>query len=210
MDNGAQRQAGDGMGLDREPEPVNEVDSLRRRIAELEARNLVLEQLATTDELTGLLNRRAFEQRLGEEISRCTRHDRSVSVLLLDLDNFKQVNDTGGHHTGDEILRSVSTCMRTIFRQTDVLARWGGEEFGVILPDTDTQGAVEAAERIRENISAIRFREIGITASIGVAGFSRETVSAQAIMRAADRQLYRAKLEGRNRVCVEGGLDECD
>ena len=175
--------------------------ALQRRVVELEHRNCALEKLAATDELTGLFNRRALQARLSEEIARCKRYNRCVSLLFIDPDNFKLVNDSGGHAAGDAMLRRVATVMREACRETDIAARWGGDEFAMVLPDTTAPGAAGAAERIRECIAATQPGNEPATVSIGVASYSEEISSAEQLTRLADEQLYRAKRAGGNRVC---------
>ena len=177
-----------------------ENERLRQRITELETRNSVLEDLAATDELTGMLNRRAFDTRLKEEVARCARYGRAASLLYIDLDGLKAINDRHGHAEGDAILKRVAETMRKILRQTDIIARHGGDEFAVILPDTDLQGAAIAAERIRRSIGETHVQDCHVTASIGAAAYSPEVSSAEQLLLAADAQLYRAKVQGRNWV----------
>jgi two-component system cell cycle response regulator len=171
------------------------------------ADNVRLEQLATTDPLTQLLNRRALTERLRAEMERALRADGTVALLMLDLDHFKRVNDSHGHLVGDAVLREVAELLISEVRLGDLVGRFGGEEFLVVLPDTDDDGASAFAERIREAVDANAFagREgapaLHMTASIGVATFPAALIeSVEDLFARADAALYRAKADGRNRV----------
>lgn len=167
--------------------------------------NQQLAEHASTDPLTGLSNRRYIEPQLAGETARALRHKATFSILLADLDHFKQVNDQYGHDTGDEVLREVARRFQSLLRTEDRAARWGGEEFLILLTDTDVDQAVVVAEKIRraiaENPVDCDHHRIPITVSIGVAGHDGEREPLKIIKR-ADQALYRAKGEGRNRVCV--------
>jgi diguanylate cyclase (GGDEF)-like protein len=158
------------------------------------------EQLSVTDALTGLLNRRYIEARLLEEIQRSNRHGFPMSFMMLDVDHFKSYNDEFGHPAGDEALRMVGTVIRQTLRGADVAARFGGEEFAILLPQTTAEEAAAIAERIRANIQNAEFRHRRVTASIGVASCSAELCVSADIVSAADKALYDAKRGGRNRV----------
>ncbi|MCP5179288.1 MAG: sensor domain-containing diguanylate cyclase [Pseudomonadales bacterium] len=165
-----------------------------------------LERLAHTDALTGLYNRRIFMQRLEEEVERVRRHGTTLSVLLFDLDFFKKVNDTYGHDAGDIVLAAVARVATQVKRMSDVAARLGGEEFALLLPETDQQGAVQLAQRLRTAIERHQYLSpagvpLHVTASIGVATATHEAREIEKLLSLADRQLYRAKNNGRNRVC---------
>ena len=165
-----------------------------------------LERLAHTDALTGLFNRRIFMQRLDEELERVRRHGSAVSVLLFDLDYFKRVNDTYGHDTGDVVLAAIARIATDVKRMSDVAARLGGEEFALLLPETDQQGAVQLAQRLRANIERHQYLSpagapLNVTASIGVATAVVAAKDVEKLLSSADRALYRAKNNGRNRVC---------
>ena len=171
------------------------------------ADNTRLEALAHTDPLTQLVNRRALTIRLVTEMERVRRYNAPLSMLLIDLDHFKLVNDTYGHMAGDDVLASVATLLQRAVRSVDIVARYGGEEFVIVLPETGRQGATAFAERIRERVSNHGFaigeaQNIHITASIGVATYpSPRLESVEDLFRAADIALYRAKGNGRNLVC---------
>lgn len=170
------------------------------------ADNQRLAQLAQTDPLTKALNRRALADRLASEMERVRRYNTTISVLLIDLDHFKLINDTYGHLTGDDALVEVAALLQRVVRAVDVVARYGGEEFVVVLPETGPSGAAAFAERLRELIESQSFASargvpVRLTTSIGVAaypGFGVESV--EDLFAAADQALYRAKTEGRNRV----------
>lgn len=183
------------------------VSSLHRRLNVAEAR---IVEMAITDELTGLHNRRFTELRLKEELSRSQRHDRRCSCILLDIDLFKHVNDSHGHAGGDAVLRGLAKAASAALRASDLLGRWGGEEFLAVLPETDLAGARAMAERLRQAIEAMRVehegKQLSITASLGVAdalpGHDPDARDAERLVARADEALYRAKAAGRNRVEV--------
>ena len=158
------------------------------------------EQLSVTDALTGLLNRRYIEERLMEEIKRSNRHGFPMSFMMLDVDNFKSYNDQFGHPAGDEALKIVGHVIRETLRGADVAARFGGEEFAILLPQTTAAEAATIAERIRLNVEEGNFPHRRVTLSIGVASCSAELCSSQNLISAADKALYEAKRQGRNRV----------
>ncbi len=164
-----------------------------------------LEELSTRDGLTGLYNRREFDRRLNDELQRARRYDRPFAILLLDIDHFKLVNDHYGHQVGDEVLQTVSDLVRLNVRPVDTVCRYGGEELGVILPETGEDGALMVAERIRRMVAgavvAVPSGEtIHVTVSIGVAGFPLDAAGAPELVGVADAALYAAKRNGRNQV----------
>ena len=172
------------------------------------ADNRRLEELAQTDPLTKTLNRRALSERLAAEMERVRRYTTTMSLLLIDLDHFKQINDTHGHLAGDDVLIEVAALLLRVVRAVDIVARYGGEEFVVVLPETGAPGAEAFAERLRELIErqsfvASRGTPIRLTTSIGVSSFPGFSVdSVEDLLANADQALYRAKSEGRNRVRV--------
>ena len=160
-----------------------------------------VEQRARTDFLTGLPNHRFFQDTLVVELGRAQRHNREVSLLIIDLDFLKEVNDRFGHPSGDLVIRTVAETIRRTCREIDFAARYGGEEFTVILPDTALPGAIQVADRIRERIEEERFPRIGnITASVGVSNYPVNALNKEDLIRVADQALYVAKNGGRNRV----------
>lgn len=163
------------------------------------------ELLATmhTDALTGLQNRRKFEEFFAQEYKRAKRYNQAFSLIILDIDNFKIVNDTFGHQQGDEVLKVVSSTIRKKLRDSDFGARWGGEEFIIILPNTDAlSAATQVAERIRAEIEAHDFGNFKITISSGIAQFANG-VAAEALIKAADDALYTSKRSGKNKITIK-------
>lgn len=166
-----------------------------------------VQRLAITDPLTGLANRRTFEQRLAEEVRRARRYYRPLSLIMADLDHFKVYNDTYGHPAGDVMLQEVANLLRTHVRETDLVARYGGEELAILLPETPRVGALAVAEKIRVAVEEHPFpgREAlpggRLTISLGVATFPEDGDEPEALVQCADEALYRAKALGRNRVC---------
>jgi diguanylate cyclase (GGDEF)-like protein len=167
---------------------------------------LKMEKLATTDGLTGLNNHRTFQEIAAREFERAKRHGRPLSMLLTDIDHFKNFNDTYGHPVGDLVLREIAGCIRSAVRATDFPARYGGEEFAVVLPETEEQGAMAIAERIRQTVEA-KIIESGqnmlrVTISIGCVTFPTYGTTQQEIIDCADKALYASKKGGRNRVSL--------
>jgi diguanylate cyclase (GGDEF)-like protein len=171
-------------------------------------------QLAYRDGLTGVFNRRYFESRLVEEITRAARYGGGVSLLMIDLDHFKKINDEFGHMLGDDVLRAVSAVFVRQLRKVDVVCRYGGEEFTVILPATQGASAASVADKLRRAVANAQFSEIpyAITVSIGVAEFPAHGITRDDIVGAADTALYVAKEAGRNRVCLAsiGGVSSTE
>ena len=163
--------------------------------------NARLEALAALDALTGLKNRRAFEERLHEEISRARRSKESFALLLLDIDHFKNFNDSFGHPRGDDVLKDVARLLSRGVRDADLIARYGGEEFAIILPDTDRDGAKLMGERLRVAIEENAWDVRPITASVGAAAWT-DGASPESLIDQADRALYRSKQAGRNIVTL--------
>ncbi|HSP20150.1 MAG TPA: diguanylate cyclase, partial [Myxococcaceae bacterium] len=171
-----------------------------------------LAEQAITDELTGLKNRRAFDERLAEEFRRAQRYSDPVSLIMLDLDLFKRVNDQYGHPFGDVVLRGAAERIRTSTRDPDICARYGGEEFAVILPKTHLSGALSVAERVWKQrgdqeyvpqVGGAPGKPIRVTASLGIAFYpSKDISSPELLLRFADEALYQAKRAGRNTICL--------
>ena len=178
-------------------------DRLRSQKVELEAALAHIHRLATHDDLTGLVNRRHMQELLENERMRLERSEQDWCVALIDLDHFKSVNDAHGHAIGDEVLRALSRHAHTLIRRTDVLARWGGEEFVLLLPNTPIGMAVTSLERLREHFHAnplvVRGIELPVSFSAGLTEHQRGETIAQTLER-ADKLCYQAKTLGRNRV----------
>jgi diguanylate cyclase (GGDEF)-like protein len=179
-------------------------DELEAQNGSLADANAKLEALATTDGMTGLANHRAFQGRLRTELARAERHEKPLSLLLLDVDHFKRYNDTYGHPAGDDVLCTVGRLMRGAVRETDLAARYGGEEFAVLLPDTDAETALLVAERIRAAVAAYPFPHADVTVSIGATHGGIAGGTPEALVASADGALYAAKRSGRNRVLLAG------
>ncbi len=187
---------------------------LRRALArlkvqqhELERTNALLAEQSATDALTGLKNRRAFAERLAAEAERSGRYGAPLSLLLLDVDDFKGYNDRFGHPAGDEVLRRVAALLLGATRRADLVARYGGEEFAVLLPDTVLEGALLLAERCRRAVAAADWPRRGVTVSVGVAVLSHGGTGGDGLVAAADQALYRAKRGGRDRVAAATASD---
>lgn len=159
-----------------------------------------LEVLSTTDGLTGLHNRRAFEDRLKEEFERARRYNLPLSLLMLDADRFKEFNDACGHPAGDHLLKEIALILKGNARANDVVARYGGDEFAVILPNTDRSVAFHMAERLRRAAKVLCHPDQPVTISVGVSALKSTMLDAHSLLVAADKALYDAKRKGRNRV----------
>jgi diguanylate cyclase (GGDEF)-like protein/PAS domain S-box-containing protein len=192
---------------------VKEFVTVLRDISERMQFEQTLASLALTDGLTGLANRRSFDETLNREWMRTLREGSQLSLLLIDIDSFKALNDKYGHQVGDDYLRTISAAVSGVVRAPDIVARYGGEEIAVVLPGADTQGAVEIAERVRTAIEALRLTHEGnplgggcVTASIGAAtALARQggTIRMpESLLLAADNAMYKAKQGGRNRVAT--------
>jgi diguanylate cyclase (GGDEF)-like protein len=168
------------------------------------------ERLATTDGLTGLLNHRTFQERLDAQLAQAQRYGKRLSLLLCDVDHFKSVNDTYGHPVGDQVLRGVARTLQREARNTDVVARYGGEEFAIVMPETDTAGALVIAERIRERVASMVFETpqgpLKVTISLGVATFPDDGKAKAELVERSDGCLYHAKRHGRNRSVAAASL----
>jgi two-component system cell cycle response regulator len=167
-----------------------------------------LEELATTDGLTGCLNKRAFLDELDKRIRSAERFGKNLSMVITDIDKFKAVNDTYGHGTGDVVIKGLGEILRKVKRETDIVARFGGEEFVVLCEETDTEGARLLAERIREELMGTPFQTengpLRVTCSLGVSTFPMHAKDSKTLFDVADKALYVAKQGGRNRVCLAG------
>ncbi len=189
----------------------NKLKELEVKIRELTKRNSVLEQLAITDSLTELYNKGYILQRLESEMIRSARYNEPISLIIIDLDYFKKINDSFGHVAGDNILRKLAKILVESVRDVDIVARYGGEEFIVVCPNTSIGGAAILAERIRENVQNTIFRsgsfDIKLTISLGLSSMSSSSlaggeVNSSRLIEEADLALYKAKASGRNRVAV--------
>jgi diguanylate cyclase (GGDEF)-like protein len=182
--------------------------SLQRENLDLVVRNRSLSEVSSRDTLTGLYNRWYVIEKIDSELNRALRHGSPMSVLMLDIDHFKRVNDTWGHGAGDEVLKSVGKLLRESCRVYDVPGRYGGEEFCIVLPETKPGNTTVVAERIRSRLEKTELNcgdtSIAVTASIGIAGLScneqEDVLSPAALIDRADRALYSAKSRGRNRI----------
>jgi diguanylate cyclase (GGDEF)-like protein len=176
-------------------------DANRRLVQELQ-------HMSRRDPLTGLLNRRSLDEALAREIARARRHGHALSLMMLDLDHFKKVNDTWGHPAGDEVLRTFARVVASLLREEDVLYRYGGEEFLAVLPETDARGALAAAERVVAGVAATPVALAGgrlrVTVSAGVASLSPAVQDADGLVARADEALYSAKSSGRNQALLAG------
>jgi len=174
---------------------------------QLGRRNKALEELATSDQLTGLNNRRSLDAKLAAEMERSNRYHEALSIIMFDIDHFKHVNDTWGHPVGDDVLKQMARIAASLVRGPDDLFRWGGEEFLIVAPHTDLQGALVLAEKLRAAIEMDTFPSVGtLTASFGVAEL-RPAEDSEDWFKRVDQALYRAKNNGRNRVVGFGAMD---
>ena len=179
-------------------------DELKRKNRQLMELLEKVEILASTDPLTELFNRRRFEIVLEQEFKRATRYNSPLACLMIDIDYFKKINDGHGHHTGDKVLQEIAEIIKTTVRETDVTARWGGEEFVVLLPQTEKDAALHSASRVRKAISAHKFKSLTdkeITVSIGIASLPNPSIdTGEKLIDASDIPKYEAKRKGRNRT----------
>jgi diguanylate cyclase (GGDEF)-like protein len=163
-------------------------------------------RLMTIDGLTEVHNKRYFQEMLDREVSRSSRYDRVFAVVLFDIDHFKKINDTYGHLAGDAVLRQLGAIVRNKVRRDDIVARVGGEEFGILLPEVGRDGGADVARKLREMVESTDFRfentTIDVTISLGVSQWEPGVKDAQDLVARADAKLYEAKNSGRNRVCV--------
>ncbi len=196
--------------LDRTPRHVqpHQIDALKN-MARVLTDHLALRKLAVSDGLTGVLTRRAFETEGQRLAALCSRHRHALSLICFDLDHFKAINDTYGHQAGDKVLTEVAAACQSLLRESDLFGRVGGEEFGVLLPETSRRGALLVAEKIRRAVSELRFtfegKVVGVTASFGVARDRNRRHDLSKLMGWADAAMYRAKKRGRN-CCVALGV----
>jgi diguanylate cyclase (GGDEF)-like protein len=182
--------------------PLDRIDAHHLDLAAAQAANILqrvfLHREVALDHLTGLNNRGCAERLLSEELAYCGEHERSLSLIMVDVDHFKHFNDTYGHHTGDAVLRLVAQALRGALRQDDVLGRWGGEEFLVVLPGTGARGAEAVAAKIKAAVSDISGLEEPVSVSAGIAVFPEHALAAAELVECADLALYQAKASGRD------------
>jgi diguanylate cyclase (GGDEF)-like protein/PAS domain S-box-containing protein len=178
----------------------NMLGDLEKSRDEIRRQNQELQVLATQDPLTRCLNRRAFYERFEVEYSRAGRYGHNFSCVMVDIDHFKSVNDNYGHPVGDKVLQRVSGILRDLVRECDVVCRYGGEEFCILLPETDSEGGLDFAERIRRTIAAKSLSGIKVTVSLGVSSLESGPANPSELLSQADKALYAAKRKGRNRV----------
>jgi len=182
------------------------LQKLKQNNTELERANEQLQEIAVRDGLTGLFNHRYFQEILTKEVARATRHDHGLSLLFLDVDDFKRYNDTHGHQLGDTLLKQLSHIIMGAMREVDVVARYGGEEFVIVLPETDKQVALKVAEKLRKLVEDHPFKGEGsqpggkVTISLGVSTWGDDGETAAMMIQKADQALYVAKGAGKN--CV--------
>jgi diguanylate cyclase (GGDEF)-like protein len=201
------------INLSKLPQRTTDEKAVLQTVADITAISLAkaklfeeVQNLADTDGLTKLYNKRKFLEFLDLELKEASRYPRTVSLIVLDIDNFKNYNDTNGHPKGDELLKKIGDVLRLSIREVDILARYGGEEFCIICPETDKKGALALAGRLRERVAATAFQggekqPLGkITISLGVATFPQDKNTLDGLIEAADQALYRAKEGGRDRI----------
>lgn len=185
---------------------------LRKAVTELENKNEVLNEIASQDQLTGISNRRRFFERLSEYTHLSERFGQTLCCIMGDIDHFKEVNDRYGHNAGDYVLKHIARILEDNLRKTDILARYGGEEFVILLPDTEMKFALEIAEELRLAVGKEKFEfdkdQIELTISFGISAGNKDSYLGEALVERADRALYHAKENGRNRVSRITDKDE--
>jgi len=179
---------------------------LQKYQAGLEAANAMLRELATTDPLTGLANRRMFDARLTAEFVQARRYERPLSVMLLDADNFKRRNDKYGHDEGDATLKQLARLLQHTVRESDLVVRYGGEEFVLLLPETDEEHALKLGERILSAVRAQKWPKEPMTVTCGVADLKSAEKDHLQVVTCADKALYAAKRAGKDRVLGYSGM----
>ena len=185
---------------------IYDVTDVATNRQQLQAANKELQRLSSTDRLTGLFNRGHWEEMLRQEYARHRRYDRNAALVMFDIDHFKKINDSYGHQAGDAVIQATAELIRQSIRDADVAGRYGGEEFVVLLPDTDNGGAVTFAERLRRSIEAHEVAYEGqcirFTVSLGIADLSQPTSGYAQLIERADNALYKSKSGGRNQVSL--------
>ena len=172
-----------------------------------EEKSEFISNTTTKDELTGLYLRDVFDVVLRQKIEESKRNNIQLSLLMMDIDDFKIVNDSYGHQSGDNVLKKIGNTINSLLRKMDFAARYGGEELAVIMPDANREQAFKAAERIRKAISQLKFEDFSVTISIGISRFGRDINTSEKLLKAADNALYEAKDKGKNRVIMNKEMD---
>tara|TARA_R110001583_G_scaffold103568_1_gene250850 strand:- start:369 stop:1214 length:846 start_codon:yes stop_codon:yes gene_type:complete len=185
----------------------NILDKLLSPVSIEEEKSEFISKTSTKDELTGLYLRDVFDVVLRQKVEETKRNDQPLSLLMMDIDDFKIVNDTYGHQLGDNVLKIIGSTINSLVRKMDLPARYGGEEFAVIMPDANQEQVFNVAERIRKEISQLKFEDFSITISIGIGRISREIKTPEKLLKAADNALYQAKDKGKNRVIINKEMD---
>jgi diguanylate cyclase (GGDEF)-like protein/PAS domain S-box-containing protein len=184
-------------------------EGLRARLAEIGMLQEQLRERAIRDPLTNLFNRRYLEEMLDKELSKAERKSYPVSLIMMDIDNFKRINDTYGHEAGDQVLRSLAAIILTCIRSSDTACRFGGDEFVIVMPEAAIGLAYERGEKLRKGVEALPMTEAGmserLTISAGISVFPAHGATLEELLRSADQALYLAKSQGRNRVVVNSG-----
>jgi diguanylate cyclase (GGDEF)-like protein len=185
---------------------IYDVTDVATNRLQLQAANQELQRLSSTDRLTGLFNRGHWEEMLRQDYARHRRYDRNAALVMFDIDHFKKINDSYGHQAGDAVIQQTAELIRQSMRDADIAGRYGGEEFVVLLPDTESEGAVTFAERLRQSIEAHEVvhegQTIRFTVSLGIADLSQPTSGYAQLIERADTALYQSKSAGRNQVSL--------
>lgn len=195
-----------GLSMDQQPALV----AWFRDISEHKSLEAELRHLAVTDPLSGVLNRRAFLKQASQEMARFRRHAHPLALLMLDIDHFRSINESYGQAVGDEGIRRLAAIMRTTLRDSDIIGRLGGEEFAVLLPDTDQEAALQTAERLRQTVAGANlltaWGRVQLTISVGIGECQHDDTAIEQVLGRADRAMHLAKHGGRNRVVGSGPL----
>jgi len=182
-------------------------DKLLAPVSIEEEKSEFISNTTTKDELTGLYLRDVFDVVLRQKIEEAKRNNIQLSLLMMDIDDFKIVNDSYGHQSGDNVLKKIGDTINRLLRKMDFAARYGGEELAVIMPDANREQVFKAAERIRKAISQLKFEDFSVTISIGTSSFGRDINTSEKLLKAADNALYEAKDKGKNRVIMNKEMD---
>lgn len=185
----------------------NVIDKLLSPVSIEEEKSVFISKTSTKDELTGLYLRDVFDVVLRQKVEETKRNDQPLSLLMMDIDDFKIVNDTYGHQLGDDVLKKIGSTIKSLVRKMDLPARYGGEEMAVIMPDANREQVFDVAERIRKEISQLKYEHFSITISIGIGTVSREIKTPEKLLKTADNALYQAKDKGKNRVIINKEID---